>query len=197
MRCYLFRRGHIAAVETLKAGTDEALVEQARALFDKRGPDYEGFEVWDCARFVYRHPAMPPAYRSARTIGRSSYRLYLLGGDGIIRGYFDFAAESDQAAYELAEIAFDACSDRATHFELWHDSRLLNLAAPPPMTTYQQVLASRQAQVVAFEERMRDSRWAVASSMRLLARLKDVKRPLISAEEKSAEANSGRHVVEA
>jgi len=195
MRCYLFRSGHIAAVETLKDGSDEALIEQARALFEKRERDYQGFEVWDCARFVYRYPELPPAYRSAPKAVRSSYRLYLLGDDGIIRGYFEFAAESDKAAYELAELAFDACSDRATHFELWHDSHLLNLAAPPPMTTYQQVLASRQAQVVALEERMRDSRWAVATSERLLARLRDVRRPLISADKESAESDDRRNFV--
>lgn len=197
MRCYLFRSGHIAAVETLKEGSDDAVVDQARTFFENSERHYEGFEVWDCARFVYRHPELPPAYRSAPMKERSAYRLYLLGDDGIIRGYFDFAAESDKAAFELAELALDACSDRATHFELWHDTHLLTLAAPPPMTTYQQVLASRQAQVVAFEERMRDSRWAVATSERLLARLKDVKRPLVSADEKSAEKISGSHVVEA
>jgi len=197
MRCYLFRRGHIAAVEMLKDGSDETIVGEARALFDKRERDYEGFEVWDCARFVYRYPELPPAYRSARMTGQASYRLYLLGDDGIIRGYFDFAAESDKAAYELAELAFDACSDRATHFELWHDSHLLSLAAPPPMTTTQQVLVSRQAQIVAFEERMRDSRWAIATSERLLARLKDVKAPLVSTDQEPAESNVGPHVVEA
>lgn len=197
MRCYLLRSGHIAAVEVLKDGSDETVIDQARTLFENSERDYEGFEVWDCARFVYRHPELPPAYRSAPMAERSSYRLYLLGDDGIIRGYFDFAAESDKAAFDLAELALDACSDRATHFELWHDAHLLNLAALPPMTTYEQVLASRQAQVVAFEERMRDSRWAVATSERLLARLRDAKRPLVSADEKSARAISGRPFVEA
>lgn len=197
MRCYLFRGGHIAAVETLKEGSDEALVEQARALFENSERDYQGFEVWDRARFVYRYPELPPAYRSAPMTEQSSYRLYLLGYDGIIRGYFAFAAESDKAAFELAEVALDSCSDRATHFELWHGAHLLNLAAHPPMTTYQQVLASRQAQVVAFQERMRDSRWAVATSERLLARLKDVKRPFVSVDNESAETNGGSQAVEA
>ena len=184
MRCYFFRGGHIAAVETLKEGSDEALVEQARALFEKREREYQGFEVWDCARFVYRYPELPPPYRSAST-GRSSYRLYLLGDDDIIQGYFDFAAESDQAAHEIAMHAFDACADRATQYELWHDSRLINRTAPAPMTTLEQVVANRQAQIVALEEYMRDSRWTIASSERLLARLKAAKKPLVSADQES------------
>src|SRR5215472_1934605 len=105
MRCYLFRRGHIAGVEMLKAGSDEALVEQARVLFEKCGKEFQGFEVWDGARFVHRSPELPPAYTSAPITKQSYYRLYLLGDDGIIRGYFDFSAESDDAAYEIARLA--------------------------------------------------------------------------------------------
>ncbi len=177
MRCYFFRRGHIAAVEMLKAGSDEALVEEARALFEKRKMEFEGFEIWDCARFIYRCPELPPSYRSAPINGRSYYRLYLLGDDGVIRGYFDFSEDSDEAAYEIAELAFEACLDRAANFELWHDSRLVTPPASVSMRTHEEVLANRQAQIVALEERMRDSRWAVATSKRLLARLNGLKTP--------------------
>lgn len=177
MRCYLFRNGHIAAVEMLTAASDEALVAQAREIFAKRETNYDGFEVWDRARLIYRSPDLPPAYRSAPLDRRSYYRLYLLGDDGVIRGYFDFAAEADDAAYEMAQLAFDACSDRVTQFELWHDSRRINPAAPALMTNETQVVNGRQANIVSLEERMRDSRWAIASSERLLARLNALKAP--------------------
>lgn len=182
MRCYLFRNGHIAAVEVLNAASDEAHVAQAHELFAKRETKFDGFEVWDRARLVYRSPDLPPAYRSAPPNGQSYYRLYLLGDDGVIRGYFDFAAEADDVAYEMAQLAFDACSDRAAQFELWHDSHLVNPAAPALMTNQAQVVNGHQAHVVSLEERMRDSRWAIASSERLLARLRDLKTPSVSAD---------------
>lgn len=184
MRCYLIRKGHIAAVEVLGAGPDEALVEQARALFEKRESEFEGFEVWDCARFVYRYPELPPKYASVpATEVKPPYHLYLLGDDGILRGNFDFHAESDEAAYEIAALAFEACSDRAVQFELWRGSRPISPTVPAPMTTCEQVVAIHQAHVVALEERICDSHWAVSSSERLLARLKDLKAPLPSADQ--------------
>jgi len=179
MRCYLFRHGHIAAVTILKVESDEALIAEARAFFDARERDFEGFEIWDGARFVYRYPQQPPAYRSV-PMGRPSYRLYLLGDDDIIQGYFDFPEESDEAAYEIAALAFDACSDRAMNFELWHNSQRINPLAMP-LRAQGQAQANRQAQFVALGERMRDSRWAIASSKRLLGRLNDMK-PRVAAD---------------
>lgn len=57
MRCYFLRDGRICAVELLSDISDEAAVRQARDLFDQRKNDAEAFEIWDRARFVYRHPS--------------------------------------------------------------------------------------------------------------------------------------------
>jgi len=178
VRCYLMRKGHIAAVEVLNGESDEAVVEQARAVFEERKGEkkYDGFEVWERARFVYRLPELPLRYATARTNVTPAYHLYLLGEDGIMRGSFEFSADSDEAAYEIAQVAFDACSDRAIQFELWHNLRLISPTLPAPMTSLDQVTENRQAHVVALEERMRDSRWAVAKSERLLTRLAAVKK---------------------
>lgn len=57
MRCYLMRRGGIAGVEFLTQGPDESLIEQAKRHFERRSVDgFDGFEVWEGARCVYRHP---------------------------------------------------------------------------------------------------------------------------------------------
>ncbi len=58
MRCYLIRNGHIAGVETLEGTTsDEDAVARATAIFERldRGR-FDGFEVWDQKRFLYRWP---------------------------------------------------------------------------------------------------------------------------------------------
>lgn len=175
MRCYLMRRGHIAAVEVLDGASDRAIIEQARAIFEERKTDYEGFEVWDCARFVYRSPELPPRYVSARTDGNPPYHLYLIGDDGVMRGSFEFSVESDEAAYEIAWVAFDVCSDRVARFELWHGSRRIVPISLAPKTMLEQAMANHQSHVVALVERIRDSEQAVAKSERLLARLKDLK----------------------
>jgi hypothetical protein len=60
------RRGHIGAVEVLCAGADDALIEQSRALFEKRRKESHGFEVWDRARLVYRYPPLAPKYTLER-----------------------------------------------------------------------------------------------------------------------------------
>lgn len=181
MRCYLLHNGHIGAVEVLDGASDQDIIDQAREVFDKRKreKDYDGFEVWERDRFVYRYPELPSKHAITRTDVRPPYHLYLLGEDGIMRGSFEFWVESDEVAYELAEIAFDACSDRAVQFELWCGSRRVR---PTSIVTLVEVITNRQAQLVALEEKMHDSRWAVAKSERLLARLKNLKTPKVTAD---------------
>jgi len=62
VRCYFLRRGHIGSVEILTDVSDEAAIKQANALFEKRKKEFEGFEVWDRARFVHCYPPLPPKY---------------------------------------------------------------------------------------------------------------------------------------
>jgi hypothetical protein len=56
------QRGHIAAVELLTVGaTDAEAIEEAKRAFQAQMPSfYEGFEVWDRARFIYRFPPDDP-----------------------------------------------------------------------------------------------------------------------------------------
>ena len=63
MRCYFLRNARIEAVELLKPGSDENLIEQGKALLRERtSQGYDCFEVWTGRRFVYRssdNPAEP------------------------------------------------------------------------------------------------------------------------------------------
>jgi hypothetical protein len=55
MRCYFMRGGRIEGVTFLKSGPDAALVEEAKSAFAQQvGQQFDGFEVWDGSRFVYR-----------------------------------------------------------------------------------------------------------------------------------------------
>jgi|HubBroStandDraft_4_1064222.scaffolds.fasta_scaffold866907_1 hypothetical protein len=55
MRCYLMNDGHIAAVELLENALDDAsAIREATAIFIGRMGKFQGFEVWDQGRFVYR-----------------------------------------------------------------------------------------------------------------------------------------------
>jgi hypothetical protein len=56
MRCYFIRDGHISAVAVLTATSDADAMKQAEALYEERAGHITGFELWDEARFVYRHP---------------------------------------------------------------------------------------------------------------------------------------------
>ena len=55
MRCYFMRGGRIEGVTFLKPGPDDALIKEARTAFAQHaGQQFDGFEVWDGSRFVYR-----------------------------------------------------------------------------------------------------------------------------------------------
>jgi hypothetical protein len=54
MLCYLLRDGHVAGVEVLPPGlSDEDAIARAHRLSSKRKGPFDGFEVWDHARFVW------------------------------------------------------------------------------------------------------------------------------------------------
>ncbi len=58
MRCYFMRGKRIENVHTLEKGSDDDLIQQAQAAFEKHTQQaYDGFEVWDGTRFVYRYTA--------------------------------------------------------------------------------------------------------------------------------------------
>jgi hypothetical protein len=56
MRCYFMREGRIEAIEELTGLSDEQAVAKARALFSERKREFEGFELWNRARVILRHP---------------------------------------------------------------------------------------------------------------------------------------------
>ena len=58
MRCYFMRGGRIEGVTFLRSGPDDALIEEAKSAFaHQAGQQFDGFEVWDGTRFVYRSEA--------------------------------------------------------------------------------------------------------------------------------------------
>lgn len=55
MRCYFLRNNRIEGVELLTPAPDEALIQQAKELFQASvGQKYDSFEVWEARRLVYR-----------------------------------------------------------------------------------------------------------------------------------------------
>ena len=58
MRLCFMRGTSIASVKHLKRGSDDEVVKQALVAFDREAKwAYDGFEVWDGKRFVYRYSA--------------------------------------------------------------------------------------------------------------------------------------------
>jgi hypothetical protein len=70
MRCYFLRDNRIAGVEMLPLGlTDEEAIARAHTLSSKRQGSFQGFEIWDQARFVFHsgsNPAQPATSPSPR-----------------------------------------------------------------------------------------------------------------------------------
>jgi len=58
LRCYLMRAGHIAAVELLDdIADDRDAIKQGSARFLGRVREgFEGFEIWERDRMVFRYP---------------------------------------------------------------------------------------------------------------------------------------------
>jgi hypothetical protein len=56
MRCYFMRNGHIEALVELFELSEEEATAKAHKLFSERKHLFEGFELWDHARFLTRHP---------------------------------------------------------------------------------------------------------------------------------------------
>jgi hypothetical protein len=70
VRCYFIRDGHIASVELLTGLSAQDAIAKAHMLFSERGHQFDGFEVWDRARLVNRHP---DPYAAEHQPGAGSY----------------------------------------------------------------------------------------------------------------------------
>jgi hypothetical protein len=57
MHCFFMSAGHIAGLSASLAGlSDQDAIAKARLLFSERKTLFDGFEVWDQTRFIFRHP---------------------------------------------------------------------------------------------------------------------------------------------
>jgi hypothetical protein len=116
-----------------------------------------------------RIPSVPPSTVEQTVVKEMSYCIFFRA-QGAIVGRDDFGAESDQAATIIAEALCDACSDSCDGFELWQGSRAVGARhASLVQIDAGRLTAQMQAAVIQHEELLRDSRWAVAKSRRLLA----------------------------
>jgi hypothetical protein len=102
-----------------------------------------------------------------------TYRLFFRCRTGVIIGRQDLLdAQDDGTALAMASQIFDACSDVAASFELWHGPRLVgtSYAGPPRLADAGSINAEAQASVARYEELLLDSRWTIAKSKQLLER---------------------------
>src|SRR5690348_10781001 len=99
------------------------------------------------------------------------YRAYFYRSSDWMRGRDDFEAEDDCEAIIMAEALCDACSDVCDHWALWQDIRFVDSSegkAPRQIDTTRQITRKMQESVIRREIAIRDSRWAIASSRRLI-----------------------------
>ena len=82
MRCYFMRSGRVQGITFLKSGLDDArMVEEARSVFEQHaGQQFDGFEVWEGTRLLYRSDV---ATTPSGTSGGSERRASTLAGAGI------------------------------------------------------------------------------------------------------------------
>jgi hypothetical protein len=60
MRCYYMRSGRIASFdEIVEYASDEDAIAKAHRLFASRSELFDGFELWQRTRVVYRHSVLP------------------------------------------------------------------------------------------------------------------------------------------
>ena len=97
------------------------------------------------------------------------YRIYFRNQHAFIIGRDDFPANDDTHAIVIARTLADACSDLCSRFELWQSERQLDALASSQIISNDDEIAATVGHIVL--ERalvLRDSRWVVADSARLL-----------------------------
>lgn len=97
------------------------------------------------------------------------YQLYLLNEEARIRAAEAFSALSDREAAEIGGCVHEACSDVFAGFEVWRGPERIRahkyVEAPLRL---QDVIETRQANILELEERLQRSFGCVARSKRLL-----------------------------
>lgn len=92
----------------------------------------------------------------------------------VISGREEFEADNDAAALSIARVIYDAAGDVCDTFELWDGTRQVDQTRIVPLRATA-LAAGRQNEVVRTEEALLHSRWAIARSRRLLARLEELR----------------------
>ena len=98
-----------------------------------------------------------------------SYWMYFVGPTGSILGREDLHASGDASAMAMAAALFGACSDECSGFELWYGLRRVDVSMR--QVPHQSLSQEMERTVIAREEGIRESRWAIAKSRRLLGQL--------------------------
>ncbi len=97
----------------------------------------------------------------------ATYRLYFWDPDGRIVGREDFGAPGDREAMAVAAVLCDACSDVCASFELWQGTRRVDTETRR-RSPAEALACDIHDQAARVGERLKDSRWLVAKSKRLL-----------------------------
>jgi hypothetical protein len=103
-----------------------------------------------------------------------AYRLYFLNETGSIIAAEVYDARTDDEARAIGAVLVDACSDMARGYEVWQVNRRIARHAdcdPSLVERARQLLRQREEHLLQLEERLRDSRWRIAKSKRLLDRI--------------------------
>ncbi len=99
----------------------------------------------------------------------ATYRIYFRNRDGAIVGRDDFEVKDDAHAMIVARKLRDACSDICSSFELWQQVRRVDKAfSSADNPSYGEAAGRVQSIVLEREAAIRDGRWSVAESSRLL-----------------------------
>jgi hypothetical protein len=100
------------------------------------------------------------------------YTLYLRNGSETVLARQEINVDSDTEAATVAAVLHDACSDMVQRSEIWRGAHQVpETALPEPVPTAHQVNARLQQIILEREIALRDSRWQVAESRRLLQRI--------------------------
>src|SRR5690348_13191155 len=97
----------------------------------------------------------------------NTYRIYFRNQHAFIVGRDDFVAVDDEDAMVIGGKLVEACSDLCTGFEIWQSTRRLDTPGQT-MPDANEIAARVQDIVLERELALRDSKWVIAESARLL-----------------------------
>ena len=96
------------------------------------------------------------------------YRVYFRNQHAFVIGRDDFVAVDDDDAMVIAKTLADACSDLCAGIELWQSERRVDTSPEQMIPDANEIAARVQNIVLERELVLRESKWVVAESARLL-----------------------------